>query len=210
MDESQSYLTSAEHKECYDGLIKSYELDKSLFSTYDKVYSLKRSQKDKDKYEDPSGGSDRGLKKGRSARMLNKQKSEEPEFKVADFDILQDQEVNLGKDDEEPRGTVASKCDWFTKPKRPQEPIDPDWNEGNTPQQGPTQSWLMCSDELYKFSDGTLTRLQTSLDDITKNIQMEYLPQRRWSSLEKKRANIMIEAIDKKLKDDEEPRKVCW
>ncbi|GJU01267.1 hypothetical protein Tco_1111605 [Tanacetum coccineum] len=67
---------------------------------------------------------------------------------------------------------------------------------------------LMRSDELYKFSDGTLTRLQTSLDDITKNIQMEYLPKRRWSSLEKKRAHIMIKAIDKHLKekkDDEEP-----
>ncbi|GJY93276.1 putative reverse transcriptase domain-containing protein [Tanacetum coccineum] len=37
MDESQSYLTAAEHRECYDGLIKSYDLDKSLFSTYDKV-----------------------------------------------------------------------------------------------------------------------------------------------------------------------------
>ncbi|GKB39344.1 hypothetical protein Tco_0884286, partial [Tanacetum coccineum] len=43
MDKSQSYLTAAEHKECYEGLIKSYDLDKSLFSTYDKVYSLKRS-----------------------------------------------------------------------------------------------------------------------------------------------------------------------
>ncbi|GKE43413.1 hypothetical protein Tco_1470697 [Tanacetum coccineum] len=60
---------------------------------------------------------------------------------------------------------------------------------------------LMRSDELYKFSDGTLTRLRTSLDDITKNILMEYLPQRRWSSLEKKRANIMIKAIDKQLKE---------
>ncbi|GJV99730.1 hypothetical protein Tco_1554982 [Tanacetum coccineum] len=59
----------------------------------------------------------------------------------------------------------------------------------------------MRSDELYKFSDGTLTRLRTSLDDITKNIQMEYLPQRRWSSLEKKRAHIMIKAIDKQLKE---------
>ncbi|GKC42782.1 hypothetical protein Tco_1060504 [Tanacetum coccineum] len=57
MDESQSYLTAAEHIECYDGLIKSYDLDKSLFSTYDKVYSLKRSRKDKDKDEDPSAGS---------------------------------------------------------------------------------------------------------------------------------------------------------
>ncbi|GJT65403.1 hypothetical protein Tco_1016883 [Tanacetum coccineum] len=49
--------------------------------------------------------------------------------------------------------------------------------------------------------DGTLTRLRTSLDDITKNIRMEILPQRRWSLLEKKRANIMIKAIDKQLKE---------
>ncbi|GJZ87972.1 hypothetical protein Tco_0659754 [Tanacetum coccineum] len=35
---------------------------------------------------------------------------------------------------------------------------------------------LMRSDELYKFSDRTLIGLRTSLDDITKNIGMEYLP----------------------------------
>ncbi|GJW09249.1 hypothetical protein Tco_1575076 [Tanacetum coccineum] len=35
---------------------------------------------------------------------------------------------------------------------------------------------LMRSDKLYKFSDGTLTSLRTLLDDITKNIQIEYLP----------------------------------
>ncbi|GJS26414.1 hypothetical protein Tco_0487034 [Tanacetum coccineum] len=41
------------------------------------------------------------------------------------------------------------------------------------------------------------------IDDIHKenrSIQMEYLPQRRWSSLENKRAHIMIKAIDKQLK----------
>ncbi|GKF84638.1 hypothetical protein Tco_0249536 [Tanacetum coccineum] len=59
----------------------------------------------------------------------------------------------------------------------------------------------MRLDELYKFSDSKLTRLRTLLDDITKNIRMEYLPHRRWSSLEKKRANIMIKAIDKQLKE---------
>ncbi|GJS59938.1 hypothetical protein Tco_0654722 [Tanacetum coccineum] len=59
----------------------------------------------------------------------------------------------------------------------------------------------MRSDELYKFSDRTLTGLRTLLDNITKNIQMEYLPKRRWSTLEKKRANIMIKAIDKQLKE---------
>ncbi|GJY66726.1 hypothetical protein Tco_0468964 [Tanacetum coccineum] len=45
---------------------------------------------------------------------------------------------------------------------------------------------LMRSDVLYKFSDDTLTRLLSSLEDITKNIDMEYLPKRRWSNLEKK------------------------
>ncbi|GKB25265.1 hypothetical protein Tco_0864666 [Tanacetum coccineum] len=60
---------------------------------------------------------------------------------------------------------------------------------------------LMRSDELYKFSDRTLTGLRTSLDNITKNIRIEHLPQRRWSTLEKKKANIMIKAIDKQLKE---------
>ncbi|GJX37548.1 hypothetical protein Tco_0250851 [Tanacetum coccineum] len=55
---------------------------------------------------------------------------------------------------------------------------------------------LMPTDELYKLSDGRLIRLRTLLDDITKNIRMEYLPHRRWSSLEKKRAHIMMKAID--------------
>ncbi|GKB55479.1 hypothetical protein Tco_0906232 [Tanacetum coccineum] len=51
---------------------------------------------------------------------------------------------------------------------------------------------LMRSDKLYKFSDGSLTRLLSSLKDITKNIDMEYLPKRRWSTLENKRAHFMI------------------
>ncbi|GKA14004.1 hypothetical protein Tco_0693650 [Tanacetum coccineum] len=60
---------------------------------------------------------------------------------------------------------------------------------------------LMRSDKLSKFSDRTLTGLRTLMDDITKNIQIEYLPKRHWSTLEKKRANIIIKAIDKQLKE---------
>ncbi|GKD73872.1 hypothetical protein Tco_1332154, partial [Tanacetum coccineum] len=146
MDESQSYQTATEHRECYDGLIKSYDLDKSLFSTYDKGYSLKRIRKEKDKDEDPSVGSDRGLKKRKTSKDAEPTKglnakesqfgsskgaksqskssrksvrSEEPEFEVADSDMPQDQEKNLGNEDEKPKGKVASKRDWFTKPKRP-------------------------------------------------------------------------------------------
>ncbi|GJY44762.1 hypothetical protein Tco_0432975 [Tanacetum coccineum] len=60
---------------------------------------------------------------------------------------------------------------------------------------------LMRFDELYKFSDGTLTRLLSLLEDITKNIDMEYLPKRRWSTMENKRAHFMIKEINKLLKE---------
>ncbi|GJU09701.1 hypothetical protein Tco_1132097 [Tanacetum coccineum] len=131
MDKSKSYLAAPEHKECYDGLIKSYDLDKSIFSTYDKVYSFKRSRKDKDKDEDPSVGSNRGLKKRKTSKDAEPTK-EEPEFEVAVSDMPQDQEGNLGNDDEPMKETI-SKHDWFTKPTQPQEPTDPDSNDGKTP-----------------------------------------------------------------------------
>ncbi|GJX22617.1 hypothetical protein Tco_0227062 [Tanacetum coccineum] len=168
IDESQSYLTAAEHRECYDGLIKSYDLDKSLFSTYDKVYSLKRSRKDKDKDEDPSAGSDRVLKKRKTSKDAEPTKGpkakksqsgsykgmqsqstssgksvqeEEPEFEVADSNMPQDQEGNPGKDNEEPKG--------------------------KTPQQGPTQSWLMTLASSADKSSKTFDELMSTPIDFS-------------------------------------------
>ncbi|GJR97159.1 hypothetical protein Tco_0269333 [Tanacetum coccineum] len=134
-----------------ESLEESYDLDKSLFSTYGNVYSLKRSRNDKDKDEDPSAGSDRWLKKRKTRKDAEPTKGpkakesqsgsskgtksqpkysrksiqlEEPEFEVADSNMPQDQEENLGNDDVEPKEKVASKRDWFTKPTKPQEPTD--------------------------------------------------------------------------------------
>nr|GEV91364.1 hypothetical protein [Tanacetum cinerariifolium] len=53
------------------------------------------------------------------------------------------QEGNQGNDNNEPKIESASRRVWFTKPSRPQEPTDPDWNEDKTPQKRPTQNWLM-------------------------------------------------------------------
>nr|GEX79812.1 hypothetical protein [Tanacetum cinerariifolium] len=74
-------------------------------------------------------------------------------FEVAYSDMPQDQE-NPGNDDEEPKGKFTSKCDWFTKPKLPQEPTDPFWNDRKTPQQGHTQSWLtnLSGDDVSDFT----------------------------------------------------------
>nr|GEW03149.1 hypothetical protein [Tanacetum cinerariifolium] len=55
-------------------------------------------------------------------------------------------------------------------------------------------------DELYKFSDGTLTDVRTALDDRLKGIQMQYLPQSIWRKSDKDIAAAMIQAIDKRLK----------
>ncbi|GJR11001.1 hypothetical protein Tco_0793653 [Tanacetum coccineum] len=291
MEKSKSYLVAPEQRDFYDILKKYYNLDKDFFFSYD-VYSLKRGRKDKDKDEDPSTGSDRGLKKRKTSKdaepttgLKNKDstsssskgtksqpkpsgksvQSEEPVFEVADSNMPQDQEGNPGDNDDEPKKEDASRCDWFKKPIPPQEPTDPDWHEGKTLQKGPTQKYLeeivvrradnnqlinllgddvadfaialrmftrslviqkkrhpytpykdpqgfiyvddykrnrlMGSDELYKFSDDTLTRLLSSLEDITKNIDMKYLPKRRWSTLEKKRAHFMIKDINKLLKE---------
>ncbi|GKE22032.1 hypothetical protein Tco_1433544, partial [Tanacetum coccineum] len=118
-------------------------------------YSLKRGRKDNDKDEDPSARSDRGLKKRKTSKdaepttcpknkdsMSSSSKgtksqpkhsgksdqSEEPVFVVADSDMPQHQEGNLGDNDDEPRKETASRRDWFKKPTPPQEPTNPDWH----------------------------------------------------------------------------------
>ncbi|GJW30684.1 hypothetical protein Tco_0047559 [Tanacetum coccineum] len=58
---------------------------------------------------------------------------------------------------------------------------------------------LMHTDELYKFSDGTLTSVRTVLHDIASNLRMDYFPKKRLSSLDRKRSRIMIKAIDQLL-----------
>ncbi|GJX31931.1 hypothetical protein Tco_0241786 [Tanacetum coccineum] len=137
IEKSESYLAAPEHRDCYNSLKKSYDLDKNFFFFYD-VYSLKRGRKDKDKDEDPSAGSDRGLKKRKTSKDAepttgpkNKDstsssskgtksqakpsrksvQSEEPVFELADSDMPQDQEGNLDDNNYEPRKEDASRRD---------------------------------------------------------------------------------------------------
>ncbi|GKE71252.1 hypothetical protein Tco_1529324, partial [Tanacetum coccineum] len=58
---------------------------------------------------------------------------------------------------------------------------------------------LMLTDELHKFSDGTLDDVRSALQDITSGISLEYLPKKHWSNFEKKRARVMIQNINKQL-----------
>ncbi|GJZ93632.1 hypothetical protein Tco_0665835 [Tanacetum coccineum] len=44
---------------------------------------------------------------------------------------------------------------------------------------------LMRFDELYKFCDGTLSFVRRVLHDIASSLEMDYLPKRRWSKIDR-------------------------
>ncbi|GJW69169.1 hypothetical protein Tco_0123593 [Tanacetum coccineum] len=123
---SESYLTAPEHRECYDGLKKSYALDQDFFFSYD----VRKTSKDADlttepKKKDSTSGTSKGTKS--QPRSFGKSvQSEEPVFEVADSDMPHDHEGNLGDNEDELRKKTASRSDWFKKPTQTQEPTDPD------------------------------------------------------------------------------------
>nr|GEV62778.1 hypothetical protein [Tanacetum cinerariifolium] len=113
----------------------------------------------------PPSSSSKG-DKSKSKSYGKSVQSEELEFEVAESDMPHDQEENPDNDDE-PKEKVAFKRDWFTKPTQPQEPIDPDWNIGKTPQQGQNQSWLMTLASSTEKPSKNFDELMSTLIEFT-------------------------------------------
>ncbi|GJT27156.1 hypothetical protein Tco_0907431 [Tanacetum coccineum] len=168
LEKSKSYRAAEQHRDLYDALVKSYQLDKDLFDSYGKTYSLKRGREDKDKDEDPPAGSDQGLKKRKTSKDVEPSRgskskesksssskgsksqskssgksaqAEEPVFETADTEMPQDQGDDLGNTEDQPNVEEASKHDWFKKPERPPTP-DRDWNAGKQIDFRPPQTWI--------------------------------------------------------------------
>nr|GEZ58003.1 hypothetical protein [Tanacetum cinerariifolium] len=224
MDKSESYLADPEHKECYAGLKKSYDLNTTIFSTYDQVKCVQSKEPEfmvadsdipQDQEENPVTQFE-VMKKHRYGYMreilVRRADNDLYRFKKGDFlrlhindiedmllIIVQNQLTNLLGDDVFDfaialrmftRSLVIQKRDEdlqlevesyqkinVTKPETTKSRVkkkDP-YNPYQDPQgfiyvNNNGRNRLMRSDELYKFSDKTLTRLRTSLDDITKYI----------------------------------------
>ncbi|GJX55790.1 hypothetical protein Tco_0285687 [Tanacetum coccineum] len=145
MDKSKSYLAALEHRECYEGLKKSYDLEKTLLSTYDKAYSLNRNQKDKDKDEDPSTGSDRGLKKKKTSKDAESAKG--PKAKES-------QPGSSKGDKSQPKSSGKS-----VQSEEPEFEV--------TPQQGQSQSWLMTPASSAKKPSKTFDELMSTPIDFS-------------------------------------------
>nr|GEY32487.1 hypothetical protein [Tanacetum cinerariifolium] len=125
IERSKSYKTAPEHKELYERLFKSYNLDKDLFSSYGNVYSLKRDRSSK-------GTKSQSKSSGKSVQ------AEELVFKTADTEMPQDQ----GDDTEDQPNVETTPMDkWFKKLNKPLT-LDHDWNDGKSIDSRPPQKWI--------------------------------------------------------------------
>ncbi|GJS85665.1 hypothetical protein Tco_0752206 [Tanacetum coccineum] len=79
METNKSIDRSDVQKDLYKALVKSYNSDKDIISSYGDVVTLKRGRDDQDKNEDPSAGSNRGSKRRRSCKEA--ESSKEPTHK---------------------------------------------------------------------------------------------------------------------------------
>ncbi|GKF21618.1 hypothetical protein Tco_0070256, partial [Tanacetum coccineum] len=94
IDKSESYMAAPEHRECYEGLIKSYDLDKTVFSTYDRGLKKRKTSKDAEptngpKAKESQSDSSKGTK-SQSKSSGKSVQSEELEFEFTDLDMPQD------------------------------------------------------------------------------------------------------------------------
>ncbi|GKD02206.1 hypothetical protein Tco_1177180 [Tanacetum coccineum] len=63
---------------------------------------------------------------------------------------------------------------------------------------------VMRADELYKFSDGTLKKVQDELHHRILDFRLGYndeMSKRKWTAIEKKRSELMVELIDKQMRE---------
>nr|GEY69969.1 hypothetical protein [Tanacetum cinerariifolium] len=157
-DDGQQINRKSRHSDdFYNALVASYNSDKDIISSYGDVVLLKRGNNDKDKYQDPSVGSDRGMKRQRTGKDADSSKdqrskekrstssskeasksqhtssgksvhSEEPSHNVEDTSKHQHQEYVMWETDEQPDDNEATKANWFKKPERPPTP-DSDWSD---------------------------------------------------------------------------------
>nr|GEV13475.1 hypothetical protein [Tanacetum cinerariifolium] len=138
MEEHKSYLRAEYKKELYDVLVKSYNPKKDLFETYGEVFTLKMSRDDKDKDQDPSAGSDQGIKRRKTSK--DAESSRNPKSKESKSPSSY-KEFDAGNNDEQSDDEAASKFVWFKKPERPLT-LDPDWNKSKSVDFRPPQTWI--------------------------------------------------------------------
>ncbi|GKE09834.1 hypothetical protein Tco_1413385, partial [Tanacetum coccineum] len=206
LEKSKLYRAAEQHKDLYDALVKSYQLDKDLFDSYGKTYYLNRGREDKERDEDPPARPDQGLKKmktskdaepsrgskskesksssskGSKSQLKSFGKSaqaEEPVFETIDTEMQQDQRDDMGNTEDQPNIEEASMHDWFKKLERPPT-HDRDWNARKQIDFKPPQTWISKMDKAGKPTTTFDELMSTPVNFLTyvlHNLKIENLTQ---------------------------------
>ncbi|GJS30129.1 hypothetical protein Tco_0490749 [Tanacetum coccineum] len=65
---------------------------------------------------------------------------------------------------------------------------------------------VLQADELYKFSDGTLKSVRDEIHHRLLDFRLDYnteMPKRKWTTVDRRRSSLMVELIDKQMRERE-------
>nr|GEX93414.1 hypothetical protein [Tanacetum cinerariifolium] len=217
MEANKSINRPDTQKNLYNALVESYNSDKDIITSYGDVVLLKRGRDDQDKDKDPSAGSDRGTKRRKSGMQQDQEfvtgdNDEQPiDKEVTKVDWFKKPGRPLTLDpDRITRLTIMKKYDYGHLEEievlRDDQQLytfkECDFKRLSL-QDIKDILLLLIQRKLTNLTiderDGTLNDVRTALHDIAVGIRMEYLLMQKWSNLDKKRARVMVQDIEKQL-----------
>ncbi|GJZ44395.1 retrovirus-related pol polyprotein from transposon TNT 1-94 [Tanacetum coccineum] len=162
MTASKSFNNHPKHMALYHALMESILANEDAMDQGVADKQKKRKHANDNREEDPPVGPDQGLKRRKTSKDVEPSKrpkstnsskgttrsqpkstsksaqAEKIVFKAVDTDMQQNQGDDTGK---QPNVKAAPKKDCFKKPKKSPTP-DPEWNQGKSVDEEPTQNWL--------------------------------------------------------------------
>ncbi|GKF90371.1 hypothetical protein Tco_0274072, partial [Tanacetum coccineum] len=168
MTASKSFNKHPKHKALYHALMESILMDEDAMDQGVADKQKKRKPADDDRDEDPPAGSDQGLEKRKTSKDAepSKRSKSTGSFKGnTSSQPKQNQGDDMDTNNEQPNVEAALKKDWFKKPERPPTP-DPEWNQGKSVDDEPTQNWLSDLAKARKHSL-TFNELMSTPIDFT-------------------------------------------
>ncbi|GJZ88067.1 zinc finger, CCHC-type, retrotransposon gag domain protein [Tanacetum coccineum] len=149
--ESKSHLRANYKRKLYDALIKikTPPLDQTEGRKRRKSSKEAESPKDLRSKEGKSLSSSKGTSHSHHKSSGKSAHAKEPSQTIDDSRVQKNQEFDTDNNDEQPDDEVASKNDWFKKPKRPPTP-DPDWNKRQHVDFRPAQTWISVTTRAEK------------------------------------------------------------
>nr|GEV04291.1 hypothetical protein [Tanacetum cinerariifolium] len=167
MKASKSFNNHPKHMALYHALIESILADEDAMDQGVADKQKKRKPVDDNRNEDPPIGPDQGLKRMKTNKDAKSSKrpkltnqglkrmktskdaksSKRPKSTGSSNGNTSSQPKpkstgdDMGTTNEQPNVKAALKKDWFKKPKRPPTP-NPEWNQGKSDEDEPTQDWL--------------------------------------------------------------------